>query len=153
LIWKLKVPPRTKSLLWRICRNCLPTRTRLRDKGINCAAVCALCNVDEEDSVHLLFRCPGSRNIWSMWSPSYSVSHLFDQHQDVKDIIFRTLQVLSCDDASMFGCIICIWKQRNNKIWKEVTDAQGYVFDRAKTLLEDWKSAKSIQKVSVSSEQ
>ncbi|XP_039687037.1 uncharacterized protein [Medicago truncatula] len=46
-----------------------------------------------------------------------------------------------------------IWKERNNKIWKEVTDAHGYVFDRAKTLLEDWKSAKSIQKVSVSSEQ
>lgn len=106
LIWKLKVPPRIKSLLWRICRNCLPTRTRLRDKGVNCAAVSALCNVDEEDIVHLIFKCPGSRNIWSMWSPSYYVNHLFDQHQDVKDIIFRILHVLSNDDASMFGCII-----------------------------------------------
>lgn len=31
LIWKLKVPSKVKNLIWRICRNCLPTRIRLRD--------------------------------------------------------------------------------------------------------------------------
>ena len=147
LIWRLKVPPRVRTLIWRICRNCLPTRTRLRDKGVNCATVCALCNVDEEDSLHLLFRCPGSRNIWSMWNVFSVVSHIFDQYQNIKDIIFETIKVLSNGDESLFGCIIwSIWKQRNNKIWKEVTDAQGFVFDRAKTLLQDWTSAKMIQK-------
>lgn len=25
LIWKLNVPPKIKNLVWRICRNCLPT--------------------------------------------------------------------------------------------------------------------------------
>jgi len=33
-----------------------------------------------------------------------------------------------------------------------VTDAQRFVFDRAKTLLQDWNSAKIIQKTNVSSE-
>ena len=130
VIWRLKVPPRVRCLIWRICRNCLPTRTRMRDKGVNYATVCALYNVDEEDSVHLLFRCPGSRNIWSMWNAFSAVSHIFDQYQNIKDIIFETLKVLSDGDESLFGCIIwSIWKQRNNKIWKEVTDAQGFVFD------------------------
>lgn len=45
-IWKLNVPPKIKNLIRRICRNCLPTRTRLRDKGVNCTAICALCNMN-----------------------------------------------------------------------------------------------------------
>jgi len=31
-IWKLKVPPKVKNLVWRMCRGCLPTRVRLLDK-------------------------------------------------------------------------------------------------------------------------
>ena len=140
------MPPRVKTLIWRICRNCLPTRKRLRDKGVNCTIVCALCNLEEEDNMHLLFKCAGSRNIWSMWNAYYFVNHILDGYQDIKEVIFKTLQVLQHEDASLFGCIIwSIWKQRNNKIWKEVTDAQGFVFDRAKSLLEDWKVARSIQ--------
>jgi hypothetical protein len=34
-IWRLKVPPKVKNLIWRICRGCLPTRARLLDKGEN----------------------------------------------------------------------------------------------------------------------
>jgi len=146
LVWKLKVPPRVKNLIWRICRNYLLTRKRLRDKGVNCTTACAFCSLEEEDSMHLLFKCAGSINIWSMWNAYYSVNHILDGYQDIKEVIFKTLQVLQQEDASLFGCIIwSIWKQRNNKIWKEVTDAQGYVFYRAKSLLEYWKAARSIQ--------
>lgn len=28
-IWRLKVPPKVKNLVWRICRGCFPTRARL----------------------------------------------------------------------------------------------------------------------------
>jgi hypothetical protein len=33
-IWRAKIPPRVKNLLWRICRNVLPTRVRLNSRGI-----------------------------------------------------------------------------------------------------------------------
>lgn len=35
-IWRIKVPPKVKNLIWRVCRNCLPTRARLLDKGVHC---------------------------------------------------------------------------------------------------------------------
>ena len=96
--------------------------------------------------MHLLFKCAGSKNIWSMWNAYYSVNHILDGYKDIKEVIFKTLKVLQHEDASLFDCIIwSIWKQRNNKIWKEVIDVQGFVFDRAKSLLEDWKAARSIQ--------
>jgi len=45
LIWKLKIPPKVKKLMWRICRNCLPTRVRLKDKGVTCPMNCTLGTV------------------------------------------------------------------------------------------------------------
>ena len=35
-IWKLKVPPKVKNLIWGICRGVLLTRIRLQDKGVQC---------------------------------------------------------------------------------------------------------------------
>jgi len=52
--------------------------------------------------------------------------------------LFRFCQV------KMLLCFVVlflsIWKQRNNKIRSEVTDVHGFVFYRAKTLLENWKT-------------
>jgi ribonuclease HI len=146
LIWKLKVPPKIKNLVWRICRKCLPTRVRLRDKGVSCDDVCSLCNTNEEDSLHLLFRCQSSMNVWDRWSAFPTVSNIFTQNQDVSSIIFMCLQLLTSDEAALFCYVIwSIWKQRNNKIWNGVTDPQAFVFDRAKSMLEDWKIARAIR--------
>ena len=35
-IWKLKIPPKVKNLIWHMCRGCSPTRVRLLDKGVQC---------------------------------------------------------------------------------------------------------------------
>jgi hypothetical protein len=89
-----------------------------------------------------------------MWHAFPAISNLFFQSQEASGVIFQSLQVLNIDDAAMFCCIIwSIWKQRNNKIWKEVIDAQTFVFDRAKVLLEDWKSAKLVQETSPNRQQ
>jgi hypothetical protein len=64
-------------------------------------------------------------------------------------IIFNILQVLDGGDAALFCCLLwSIWKQRNNKIWNEVIDAQCFVFERAKTLLQDWLAAKDFRQQS-----
>lgn len=64
-IWRLKVPPKVKNLLWRMCRGCLPTRVRLQDKGVSCPTNCASCDSDYEDLNHLLFECPFSIQVWN----------------------------------------------------------------------------------------
>ncbi|MCH83748.1 polynucleotidyl transferase ribonuclease H fold [Trifolium medium] len=35
-LWKIQAPPKAKHLLWRICKECLPTRVRLRDRYVQC---------------------------------------------------------------------------------------------------------------------
>ncbi|XP_024632220.1 uncharacterized protein [Medicago truncatula] len=119
---------------------------RLRDKGVNCPTRCVLCNSDDdEDSYHLFFKCPSSSNIWTMFDAFQSMSGVINQGQDSAGNIFNMLQVLNAGDAALFCCTLwSIWKQRNNKVWNELTDAQRFVFDRAKTLLDDWKTAKDF---------
>lgn len=48
-IWSLKVPHKLKILLWRIARRCLPTRCRLRHKGVPCQDLCPMCKVPENE--------------------------------------------------------------------------------------------------------
>jgi hypothetical protein len=44
-IWRLKVPPKIKNLIWRMCRNVIPTRQRLQDKGVQCPLTCVVLTV------------------------------------------------------------------------------------------------------------
>ncbi|XP_024632826.1 uncharacterized protein [Medicago truncatula] len=54
--------------------------------------------------------------------------------------------MLNGDEAALFCCILwSIWKQRNNKVWNGVIEAQVVVLERAKVLLQDWRAAKSYQ--------
>ena len=65
---------------------------------------------------------------------------------DYKACIFRILQDLSSGDASLFACILwIIWKQRNNQVWNNVTNAQAFVLERAESLLYEWTAATNVK--------
>jgi ribonuclease HI len=139
LIWNLKAPPRVRNLLWRICRRCIPTRVNLQSRGVNCTTVCSLCNDHDEDSRHLFFDCSSSKNVWSMCSFRNKIIAALHNNYAASDLIFDLLQQLSNEDASLMACVIwSIWKQRNNRIWNNVIDAQNFVFSRAAALINDW---------------
>jgi len=57
-IWNLKVPPKVRNLVWRMCRGCLPTRVRLLDKGVNCPTNCASCDSNHADLTHVFWIVP-----------------------------------------------------------------------------------------------
>lgn len=53
-LWSLQVPPKIKSFLWKACRDCLPTRSRLQGKGVHCPATCVVCSTEIENRWHVL---------------------------------------------------------------------------------------------------
>jgi len=63
-IWKLKVPPKIRNFVWRVCRDCFPTRVRLLSRGIHCPNVCVMCGTNYEDNIHVLLECPGAMQAW-----------------------------------------------------------------------------------------
>ncbi|MCH92589.1 cytochrome P450, partial [Trifolium medium] len=64
----------------------------------------------------------------------------------VSELIFAVLQRLNVDEAALMVCIIwSIWKQRNNRVWNDVTDTQSVVFSRVVTTLNDWRAVQVMR--------
>jgi len=68
-IWKLKVPPKVRNLIWRVCRDCFPTCVKLISRGVNWPSGCVTCNDLREDSY---LQC---KTIIDVWREAY-VWHL-----------------------------------------------------------------------------
>ena len=49
--------------MWRACKNILPTRNRLKLKGVDCEDCCALCGACET-SGHILWDCTFAKEVW-----------------------------------------------------------------------------------------
>jgi hypothetical protein len=60
-LWRISAPPKTKHLLWRVCRCCLPVRVRLHLRHVPCPTLCPLCLNDDEDDWHAFFYCVESK--------------------------------------------------------------------------------------------
>jgi hypothetical protein len=54
-VWKIRVPPRVKHLLWWICRDCLPTITWLRQHYVPCLTICQI--VKAQILVQIFYLC------------------------------------------------------------------------------------------------
>jgi len=62
-IWNLKVPPKVRNLVWRMCKGCLRTRVRLQDIGVHCPTQCVSGASGYEDLAHLIFDCPSAMQV------------------------------------------------------------------------------------------
>ncbi|GAU22577.1 hypothetical protein TSUD_93450 [Trifolium subterraneum] len=64
-IWKAQAPHKARHLLWRLCRGCLPTRSRLLERRVECTLNCPVCDEEIEDELHIFFRCAVAQDSWS----------------------------------------------------------------------------------------
>ncbi|XP_024634347.2 uncharacterized protein [Medicago truncatula] len=141
-IWKLKVPPKVKNLIWRICRDCFPTRVKLRSRGVTCPSECVICEDPHEDSYHILFHCPRSIDIWQTTNLWHLISPALHQFDNAPDIIFNLLHNLSAAQIENIVTIMwSIWKARNLKLWQQVSNSFTAILERAKHLLDGWRKA------------
>jgi hypothetical protein len=82
-----------------------------------------------------------SQNVWNMAGFLQVVTNAINNSTNIQSIMFQILQQLSKDNTTVFACTLwTIWKQQNNKIWNNVTDAQNFVFSRVVNMLQEWKA-------------
>lgn len=122
-IWNLKLPPKVKNFIWRVCRNCLPTRMRLITKGVNCPTSCAICDICDEDAKHLFFECCKSVVCWQQVGLWHTIQQVRLPTSSCADMIFTLLKHLDIPQQQLFAVILwSLWKHRNNKVWNNVTE-------------------------------
>ncbi|GAU33804.1 hypothetical protein TSUD_221420 [Trifolium subterraneum] len=81
MIWKAQAPHKPRHLLWRLCRECLPTRYRLLERRVECTLNCPVCDDEIEDELHIFFRCAVARDSWCAM-PRQIGRYAFDDWND-----------------------------------------------------------------------
>ena len=56
-LWKMTVPNKVKTFMWRACNDSLPTMKQLVQKTIISSSICASCLYTPEDTLHALWGC------------------------------------------------------------------------------------------------
>lgn len=73
-LWKAKMHPRCKELIWRAIQEAIPVKTSLKTRGIVEETICPVCGDLEESTITLYYRAlmpgsPGSFPLWEFESP------------------------------------------------------------------------------------
>lgn len=60
----MRAPPKVKKIIWRECRNALPTKQALMRRTIISDPICERCKVVVEDLVYALWSCSELDVVW-----------------------------------------------------------------------------------------
>ncbi|XP_075633852.1 uncharacterized protein LOC142606374 [Castanea sativa] len=99
-IWKLNCPKKIKQFMWRSCKNILPTKHRLKSKGIITADECDFCGLSET-SGHTLWGCKFAAKVWG--TTRLKLPFIQNTPKDFIDIVWTMRQVKSEMDWELFA--------------------------------------------------
>ena len=58
IIWRLKLPPKVKNMIWHAFANCLPAAMLLHSRNVDISADCPICHQGQETILHSPVTCP-----------------------------------------------------------------------------------------------
>ncbi|GAU49043.1 hypothetical protein TSUD_237000 [Trifolium subterraneum] len=154
LLWKIHAPPKAKHLLWRICKGCLPTRTRLNERCVQVPLVCPICENDEESDWHFLFECENSKQAWQaagidLFTPSYLLRF--------NSITTCILDFCRSNDKNVVGkaamTVWVLWNNRNNWVFNHTKEQGQHLGGKATSMWSDWKFVQAVNSSSSAHEQ
>ncbi|XP_058783590.1 uncharacterized protein LOC131658296 [Vicia villosa] len=144
-LWKISAPTRVKHLPWRICRDCLPTRVRLRHRHVPCVLNCPFCDNDVEDDWHVFFGCLEAISSWRAAGLYDVIVPRLHSLPDAKSVI---IDICSKEDKYLAGRVAVmiegLWKNRNDWVWhneKEEATRLGWM---ALHKWQEWFSAQQV---------
>uniref|UniRef100_A0A803NVZ1 Reverse transcriptase domain-containing protein n=1 Tax=Cannabis sativa TaxID=3483 RepID=A0A803NVZ1_CANSA len=116
-IWEVGIHPRILVLLWRVLNDAIPTKNRLHFLN---EKTCNLCEVEEENPLHLFFNCSFSRAIWfggivSIKAQHHSGDNLICIVEELVSTFSSSASGVSrCLLLNYIGCVFdAIWNKRN----------------------------------------
>lgn len=65
-LWKLRIPNKTKTLVWRAILDALPTQVNLVKRKVLSDATYQLCGLEQESTLHALWSCPKLNKVWDV---------------------------------------------------------------------------------------
>ncbi|XP_065627884.1 uncharacterized protein LOC136066852 [Quercus suber] len=109
-LWSLQVPNKIKNLVWRACRNSLPTKENLVRRTIIECPTCDRCKQAPESALHALWTCNELDVVWEE-EPFQGGRrrHAFVDFKELLSWLITTDHNLELFSTSVW----LIWTQRN----------------------------------------
>ena len=151
-LWNIIAPPKVKHLLWRICKDCLPTRERLQRHFVICPSTCQFCENHTEDDWHLFVGCDATNQCWEASGLSNLIASRQNLHHDLKSLIFDICRIEDNKVAGRFAVMLeLLWNNRNDFIWRQEREEANKLGLCAFHRWNDWFQAQNTNNDIVSS--
>ncbi|GAU34530.1 hypothetical protein TSUD_394040 [Trifolium subterraneum] len=151
---------REDKVVWEEERNgcysvksggCLPTRSRLLERRVECTLNCPVCDEEIEDELHIFFRCAVARDSWSAAGMSFVLHNATYQQTNAMDRIFAVCSNESSDTVGRAAMLLwCIWHNRIDKLWNDNVQMSRQIGRHVFDAWNDWYSVHKLQSNNVS---
>lgn len=134
-VWSMRAPPKVKMLLWRACREAMPTKSALFRWTITTDPHCVRCQASSKSSLHALWSCPELDLVWSdveLWGVRGAV-----QLVDFKELLSWLIR--NNHHLELFAVTVWkVWNQRNRGHLNQPADSLHQIAHISKAWLADY---------------
>lgn len=146
-MWKLKILPKVKNMLWRACTDCLPTAEALWKKFVPCRLECIHNDADMESTLHIFAECGVARACFrvaklNIQLEGFTLNIQLEGFTDFKEWFGHNLSSL-CTEKQIMLAMLCwaLWEARNQKIWNNINLTPRAIVEGARSLWTSWSEA------------
>jgi hypothetical protein len=144
-LWKIQATPKAKHLLWRICKECLPSRMKLRNRHVQCPMECPLCVGELEEEWHIFLDCEAIKEAWHSMGLQHIIQSRVNNCHDFCDLMFDICRNEAKQVAGKVAVMLwCIWQNRNNFVWNNNKMSAQQIGMQADHMWHEWAMAQGL---------
>ncbi|XP_019168538.1 PREDICTED: uncharacterized protein LOC109164462 [Ipomoea nil] len=137
-IWKMKVPPKWRTFLWRAICNILPTTTNLIIKRVDIDPICQKCGVMNEDVMYALITCDYSKLVWNI--TGLPITNIITD--SFPAWLTAALAILTEEQSGTMAAVLYhLWQSRNSAVWEKSLPRPAGLWRRASAAMGSYRHA------------
>jgi len=139
LLWRLRVPPRVQTFLWRAAHHCLLTRDNHSKRGVPCSKSCVSCDLLAGSNMNLFFVCHKAMACWNLLGIGDIIQELLYSANFFQHMLFDLFNKLHDQQKQLPALTLWIlWKSRNLLLWDDSDITPILTITRTKDVLHEW---------------
>ncbi|CAN0881468.1 Putative ribonuclease H protein At1g65750, partial [Linum grandiflorum] len=147
-IWMPIVPSKVQCFCWMTFHKKIGTVDNLQRRGLQMVNRCALCLCDNESVDHLCLHCKFSSSVWAKVSSRLSIYGPISSDcpgfiAAWKWITCRS-RFAACMKVILHSFLWSIWRERNNRIFREESKSSSQVFYKMMFSSGNWLAAADL---------
>ncbi|XP_057800052.1 uncharacterized protein LOC131015604 [Salvia miltiorrhiza] len=143
-IWKLSVPPKVRSLMWRAAKANLPSKAELMSRGLQVGGECGVYKVGFENLWHVFFACPFAERCCEDGGFSILLASMRVNCDSFKNAIFHIMKLTDGVQVAKVCMIMWhIWKDRNKAVWEGTIPVPSRTVALAISCQDEWLEARA----------